>query len=76
MSEWQPIESAPKDGTRVLLWASGWRHPFVGHASTEPNMAWLDVPTPTATQIEVFTTHWQPLPESPSANEKPNSAPI
>lgn len=24
MSEWQPIVSAPRDGTQVLLWAESW----------------------------------------------------
>lgn len=25
---WQPIESAPKDGSRMLLWAGGWGSPI------------------------------------------------
>lgn len=28
---WQPIETAPKDGTKVLLWRSGYPMAPVGH---------------------------------------------
>lgn len=65
---WQPIETAPKDGTWVLLWCrsnnplilvGGYSREFLQDYSWE---GWIDryngedVPTP---------THWRPLPEPP-----------
>jgi hypothetical protein len=59
MSEWQKIDSAPRDGTGVLLsdgknievgsWDEGYTH---GWGSTRGN--WLN------------PTHWMPLPNPPS----------
>jgi hypothetical protein len=66
MADWQPIESAPQDATYVLLWAPTWRHPFVGYASRNPYMAWIDVPTPVATMQEVVATHWMALADPPA----------
>lgn len=73
MSDWLPIESAPKDGTEVFLWsrdrlvAGSWRVDE-GFASKEP--MWLDnsyddfscgfASTP------LDPTHWMPLPPPPS----------
>lgn len=56
MSEWQRIESAPRDGTRVLVSDGAdvyeaWFHPGEG--------AWLDCDG-------IFPTHWMPKPEPPS----------
>lgn len=64
MSEWQPIETAPKDGTRILMF-----HPrddgdvnirmawwvvdrFGGHGWSFPSWS--------------GPTHWMPLPEPPN----------
>lgn len=61
MSEWQPIETAPKDGTIVLLYDGA--YPIAGFfdfggwipADVDLQDMWP--------QIEV--THWMPLPEPP-----------
>lgn len=60
---WKPIESAPKDGTWVLLWWPYWSHHAImayfdgGSWSSEGVLSDHDEPGP---------THWQPLPASPS----------
>ena len=58
---WQPIASAPFDGTRVLLFREGW----VEHtAAAYWDMNWREWITVGG---NVFTgpTHWMPLPEPP-----------
>jgi hypothetical protein len=58
---WQPIETAPKDGTRLLLFSRRpWDRPHVGYYCGPPH-GWVTDhgwcgPKP---------THWQPLPEPP-----------
>lgn len=52
--QWQPIESAPKDGTRLMLWDSR----AGGYAVTG---AWV---AGSADDHETIT-HWQPLPAPP-----------
>lgn len=66
MSEWKPIETAPKDGTRVLLGRAdeGWT--TVGSFDDErdewweSNTNWDDF-----NGAPIYPTHWQPLPEPP-----------
>lgn len=78
MSEWQPIETAPKDGTWVLLYFDGWDRPdvyegqptiYAGQWSTENH--WREsgdwyVDWHDLTQYHIGPpTHWMPLPDPP-----------
>lgn len=55
--EWQPIETAPRDGTWLLLWDGGCR--LIGHFYP-PEGRWDN-----ADGDELKPTHWTPLPEPP-----------
>lgn len=72
--EWQPIETAPKDGTPVLLYFNGWDRPtarptvYVGTWTTDFDgdgewyIDWGDL-----TQYHIGPmTHWMPLPPPPA----------
>ena len=56
---WRDISSAPKDGTRVLMWGPGWDGPMT-HEWPNAEIAeaelrnWINPPT-----------HWRPLPSPP-----------
>jgi len=71
---WQPIETAPKDGTDVLLWESNSYVPFVGawrdgrrpgwccdteHYDTDGNACVI------SNLWQEGITHWMPLPAQP-----------
>ena len=61
MSEWQPIKSAPRDGTRIIVYRPGkHNYPKVAvdfcHA---PINCWWHSPS------DGQPTHWMPLPEPP-----------
>ncbi len=58
MSGWLPIETAPRDGTTVLLWAAGWRNPLTGWTYGADD--WQDLRAAGSPP-----THWQPLPPPP-----------
>ena len=73
MSEWQPIESAPKDGTKILLYYQDRSRVVCGHwywdgYAKKPRPYW----TSDNEQLwgryfhrETSPTHWMPLPEPP-----------
>jgi hypothetical protein len=80
MSAWQPIETAPRDGTSVDLWVDGeFPHRIANAEFREPTDGewWAHggdtIDTPDATWCDMFgplgkeeqPTHWQPLPEAP-----------
>lgn len=64
MGGWQPIESAPKDGTEILLYCPT-SEVFVGIYCAGWGRGWAprfydDTP-------DFIPTHWMPLPDPPSA---------
>jgi hypothetical protein len=58
MSTWQPIETAPQDGTAVLVWD---REELL--IAWWAGLAWLYGPD----MKTCFPTHWQPLPAPPGS---------
>lgn len=66
-SSWQPIETAPKDGTRIICWG-----PELAVAECEWRLRWHDHGTGwyrTNQHPIVNPTHWMPLPQPPSGDE-------
>jgi hypothetical protein len=57
---WQPIETAPKDGTMILVWFS--------EAARAMLLWWFDDHwrfLGSTTIPIVYPTHWMPIPEGP-----------
>jgi hypothetical protein len=83
MSEWQPIETAPKDGTKIVAWGFlANRAPEMGVIRSETPVAhvmmWrsytgLDAGDWVSTSIGIalaqHPTHWMPLPAPPEEAE-------
>jgi hypothetical protein len=80
MSEWQPIESAPKDGTEIDVWVAGefpGRRTDVSWREPTDSEWWVHggdtIKTPCATWHDCFgplgkdepVIYWMPLPKPP-----------
>lgn len=72
MSDWQPIETAPKDGSYVFGWRVGWKTGWpiwfalnsrINKAYWKTTDEWDDYEM---AEPENAPTHWQPLPKPPS----------
>ena len=68
--EWRPIDSAPKDGTAVLLGLSGWTSPFSGwwakYETEDKKPGWTDGTRNEHKEYATFDpSHWLPLPAPP-----------
>lgn len=72
MSEWQPIETAPKDGTRVLLGRAEWVEIGRWLANSRayrgaPLGTWMDDADNGGPEGHDWPTHWMPLPPPPAS---------
>lgn len=67
VSGWQPIETAPRDGTTVLLYAPGWDSPKTGWTYGKDD--WQDCPYSHKGSENYLPTHWMPLPAAPAKQE-------
>jgi hypothetical protein len=73
MSEWQPIETAPKDGTSILVIYEGgqmivsyWRvTESTTNGTVDYHMERWVTPWMAKPGVEPAPTHWQPLPDLP-----------
>lgn len=77
MSEWQPIETAPKDGAAVLVTNGGgvWiaKHKAVYQSGYKPDNPWfclmLNKDHIPPKLRRGCPTHWMPLPSLPDENK-------
>lgn len=76
-AEWQPIESAPKDGSRFDVWAKAWLPAFDRFEGCRfATCYWRDGDSMGAWKAGIVgvsrdwrPTHWMPLPPSPTSDE-------
>ena len=74
MTDWQPIETAPKDGSKIILYRDSdvfalcsWG----GEEISENGAFWIWwVPEPEWIAEIKNPTHWIPLPAPPKGNEQ------
>lgn len=77
LHSWQPIESAPKNGTYILLWWRTCKRACVGHYVCEGDLGeewfrfvkegWINDGDQIVPRNQKDCTHWMPLPTPPSA---------
>ncbi len=75
LAEWLPIETAPKDGTLLLLWEKYESEPFIGswyafRSEWEASRTYYDADGNACVVDRVYSpgvTHWMPLPAAPGA---------
>lgn len=73
MSEWQPIEKAPRDGTRILCWdGRSVEMTWWSRASHIRFYGWVDLEISSLDEVEIGArpTHWMPLPEPPKGEQE------
>ena len=77
MTEWQPMETAPKDGTAILAWpiCGGGFYSPEGEAQIAYVMRWEErksiwVEASGEEYMQCSPTHWMPLPPPPKKGDE------
>ena len=70
MIQWHLIDSAPQDGTLIILWDAGchigsWRRYYTLTGHEYPMKWWASSDGTAKHAVSVDPTHWMPLPEPP-----------
>jgi hypothetical protein len=73
MTEWQPIETAPKDGTAILIWPA--QSSFTGDDTISYVVRWHDwkeawIEASGEEYDTFYPTHWMPLPPPPKKGDE------
>jgi len=66
VSEWQPIETAPKDGTVVLGYDPSWYDMATPMNFDVERKKWMFFHI---TSEEIYASHWMPMPAAPKQGE-------
>lgn len=64
MTDWQPIDTAPKDGTPILVWNAGYVAVMCWWERCWEYANGIQRYWPRADERE--PTHWMPLPDAPA----------
>ena len=74
--QWQPIETAPKDGTPVIVYPPLWRDVTISMACFDMDRGavysrpfWRHLDADSAMSRDNQPTHWMPMPEPPEVTE-------
>lgn len=65
MSGWQPIATAPKDGTKVLIWAEVWDMTWDVQIARFSGGEWHCEEGSVSEDEEDGPTHWHAIPKPP-----------
>ena len=72
--EWQPIETAPKDGTPILIWDGEIQYVCAWVQRTPGDWRWFEFDGEFYHSYK--PTHWMPLPEPPLADHPRPTTPV
>ena len=74
MNDWQPISTAPRDGTEILGYAPERRGRMIRQDVATMAWGWLGsggwYSTANGIPITEEVTHWMPLPDPPAVKEE------
>ena len=70
MTDWKPIETAPKDGTEILVCGFASRGYYVTTAKWHGEWMLFNADDDAHTVESFDHTHWMPLPSPPKEEER------